>query len=132
MNYIKDKNFLDQLWYQKTQAQYVRIYLLDFNEHLKEAIEGKINTCNISIDGASRINRTCILNFSTQINSNLHKNWWGIDSKINIEVGICNIINPNYPEIIWLPLGMYIIDSFSLSENATSYNIALTCKDKMA
>ena len=35
--------------------------------------------------------------------------YWGLNTKFKLEVGLKNTIDPDYPEIIWFPQGVYII-----------------------
>jgi hypothetical protein len=46
-------------------------------------------------------------------------------------VGVKNKINSIYDDIIWFPMGVYVISSFSFSESLTSVNISISGKDKM-
>ena len=54
-----------------------------------------------------------------------------LNTKFKLEVGLKNTIDPDYPEIIWFPQGIYIITSFSSSLSANSYSISINGKDKM-
>jgi hypothetical protein len=110
----------------------MKIYLLNFDETPKEVIEGKTSTCNINLDGNSAIRRTCSIGITGVKDMEIHKTWWGINSKIKVEIGIINELDDTYPEVIWLPLGTYLIDSFSYSENITNVSINITGKDKIA
>jgi hypothetical protein len=56
---------------------------------------------------------------------------WGIKSKFKLEVGLKNNIDFNYPDIIWFPQGIYVINSFNTSHNTNSYSISINGKDKM-
>jgi hypothetical protein len=41
--------------------------------------------------------------------------YWGIKTKFNLSVGLKNLIDPTYPEVIWFPQGVYVITSFNSS-----------------
>jgi hypothetical protein len=56
---------------------------------------------------------------------------WSLNTKIKIEIGLENQIEPNYPEVIWFNMGYYILSSFSYNKTATNYTIQLQGKDKM-
>ena len=110
-----DKDFLQKLYKRKNIKSYMKIYLLNFDETPKEVIEGKTSTCNINLDGNSAIRRTCSIGITGVKDMEIHKTWWGINSKIKVEIGIINELDDTYPEVIWLPLGTYLIDNFSSS-----------------
>jgi hypothetical protein len=106
-NPLYDKDFLKSLDKNKNKELYSRIILLTFEETPIEYIEGKITGGSVNIDGASRLRRTCSLQMvSTNLNINIFA--LGLERKFKLEIGLSNNINPNYPEIIWFDLGMYI------------------------
>ena len=45
--------------------------------------------------------------------------------------GIENDIDDRYPDIIWLKQGVFVIIQPTITHNASSVNISLSCKDKM-
>lgn len=59
-------------------------------------------------------------------------NLLSMNKKVQVEVGIKNITD-QYEEydIIWFPLGTYVIINPSISKSVTGVNISLTLKDKM-
>ena len=57
--------------------------------------------------------------------------YWCYDNKFKLEIGIRNLVDNNYPDIIWFNMGIYIITSFSKSTNTNNLTIALSGKDKM-
>jgi hypothetical protein len=132
MNYLNDKHFLKNLQEQKNIKTRIKIYLLNFDESIKETIEGKTNQCNINLDGNSIIRRTCSLSLSGNKDLGFHSKWWTINNKIRVEIGIVNEIDSTYPPIIWMPLGVYLIDSFTYHENLQNITINITGKDKGA
>ena len=130
MNPLLDKEFLKQLDDFNNREIYARITALDINEYPLELIEGKITGGNINIDGASALRRTCSVSMVAE-DVKLNDFYWGLNTKFKLEVGLKNTIDPDYPEIIWFPQGVYIITSFSSSLSANSYSISINGKDKM-
>ena len=131
MNPLLDKEFLKQLDDFNNREIYARITALDINEYPLELIEGKITGGNINIDGASALRRTCSVSMVAE-DVKLNDFYWGLNTKFKLEVGLKNTIDPDYPEIIWFPQGIYIITSFSSSLSANSYSISINGKDKMS
>lgn len=129
-NPLKDVEFLTELDKQKSRETYARITALTWDENPIEYIEGKITGGSINLDGTSAIRRTCSLNL-VAYDINLDNFYYGLNSKINIEIGIKNIINTDYPDIIWFPQGIYVLTSFNSSVSLNAYNISLSAKDKM-
>lgn len=126
-----DKQFLQQLCQQKYQTKYARITALDLNEVPLEIISGKITGGSINIDGTSIVRRTCQLNMIAENRAKLTNAYWTFKERFNLEVGLKNLINSNYPEIIWFPMGVYVLTSFSAQENTNSLSISLSGSDKM-
>ena len=62
---------------------------------------------------------------------NINSFYWGIKNKFKLEIGLKNEINPNYPNIIWFPQGIYVITSFNTSQTTNNYSISISGKDKM-
>ena len=54
-----------------------------------------------------------------------------MESKFKLEVGLRNYINPKYPDIIWFPMGTYILTSFGQTINSQGFTISIQGKDKM-
>ena len=130
MNPMLDKDFLKKLDNFNIREIYARATALDINEYPLELIEGKITGGSINIDGASALRRTCSVSMVAE-DVKLNDFYWGLNTKFKLEVGLKNTIDPDYPEIIWFPQGVYIITSFSSSLNANSYSISINGKDKM-
>ena len=94
------KQFLVDLDNQINKEIYARVTALTFDELPTERIEGRITGGSISIDGTSAIRRSCSLTIAAQDFIYNHY-YWGINSKIKIEIGVKNTINTLMPEIIW-------------------------------
>jgi hypothetical protein len=62
---------------------------------------------------------------------NINNFYWGIKQKFQLEIGLKNYINPNYPDIIWFNQGIYVITSFNTALANNNYSISISGKDKM-
>ena len=113
-----------------TKNTYARITALNWNEEPLDRIEGRITAGTINIDGSSAVRRTCSLTMITS-NVNINDYLWGLQSKFKLEVGLENYINSNYPEIIWFPQGIYVLNTFNTSLTVNNCTINLSGKDKM-
>lgn len=125
-----DKDFLLELDKYKNKIIYARITALKFNESPVETIEGRVTQGSINLDGASAVRRSCSLTLVAQ-NFDYNNYVWGMNTKFRLEIGVNNDIDPTYPEIIWFNQGIYLITSFSVARNTTSFNITIQGKDKM-
>lgn len=130
--YMYDKDFLKELDYHQEKETYVRIIALDNNEYPREQIEGRATGGSVNVDGASVVRRSCSLSM-VAINNDIIVTdaYWCYDNKFKLELGIRNLINDNYPDIIWFNMGIYIITNFSKSINTNNLTISLSGKDKM-
>lgn len=155
--FLKDKLFLHELDNLHLKNQYVKITVLSWNEDPIQEIQGRITSGGtISINGNSSLRRTCNLsiyaeekeNDLTQIDT-----LFSINRKVKLELGVKNTV-PNltydttdektkiishhivnyverYGEIVWFPLGIFVIFDPNLSHSTTGVSISLSLKDKM-
>lgn len=131
-NYMLDAGFLKQLDYHRDKQTYVRITSLSNDEYPREEIIGRVTGGSVNIDGASAVRRSCSLSMlALDTDSIITDSYWCYNNKFKLEIGVKNLINPNYPDIIWFPMGVYIITSFSKSKNTNNISISLSGKDKM-
>ena len=128
--FIHDIPFLRALDNDHNKIIYAKIIALTKDEQPIEAIEGVVQSGSINIDGKSAVRRSCNLTVTTK---KLHINevYWGFTTKIKIEIGLQNNINPQYDKIIWFKQGIYILTEFKTSQQVNNYTISLTGKDKM-
>ena len=129
-NTLYDKDFLLKLDKNRNKTIYARITALQFNESPIEYIEGRVTQGSINIDGASAVRRTCSLSIICQ-DFDYNDYYWGMNTKFKLEVGVENTIDPDYPDIVWFPQGIYLITNFSTSHSPTGLNINISGKDKM-
>ena len=119
------------------QSHWVKIEILDSEENFIEEIQGRVATgSNISIDGSSSVRRSTNFTFylTEEDNPNLSDigNLLSLNKKVRILEGIENDgILLNYPSIIWIPLGIFVLGQPSISSSSSGVNISLNCKDKM-
>ena len=130
-NPLLDKNFLIELDHYHEKEVWAKIIALDINENSVEEITGRITSGgSINVDGTSAVRRSCSLSMVAK-DVNINDFYWGLHSKFKLLIGLTNKINPEYPDIIWFPQGVYLITSFSTSQSTNSYNISIQGKDKM-
>lgn len=127
---LYDKEFLLQLDKSKNKTIYARITALKFNESPIEYIEGRVTGGSINIDGASAVRRSCSLTLVAQ-DFNYNDYYWGLNTKFKLEIGLQNLIDPTYPDIIWFNQGIYLITSFNTSRSVSNFTISINGKDKM-
>lgn len=150
--YLQDKEFLRKLDLERLKEQITRITILDFKtERPLVNIEGKATGGSISLNGASNMRRTASCSVAVDpygikpIGQTDFVNYYNItdinniismNKKVRIEIGIYNnLANFGYYqdyEIIWFPLGTYVIKAGNASKNSSGINISLTLNDKCA
>ena len=127
---IYDTDFLHKLDEQVNKVVYARITSLDFNELPQDTLEGRITSGSINLDGSSAVRRTCQLSLVSQ-ELNIINYYWGLKTKIKVEIGVENQFDNTQPDIIWFDQGIYLITSFNTSYSINSYTINISGKDKM-
>lgn len=128
-NYELDDIFLKSLFLQRRRETYVRVTALSIDEIPKQSLEGVVTQGSVSVQGESSLRRTCSLSFVTK--GEILDYYWSLTSKFKLEIGLKNEIDFNYPEIIYFPLGVYIITDFSYNIGVNQINISIQGKDKM-
>lgn len=133
--YLTDTSFLLDIDLERLKDQYVKIIVLNFDEKPIREIQGRVLSGNINIDGNSAVRRTCNLSMVALENENDLTNidkTISINKKISVEIGFKNTTNKYKDfDIIWYPLGIFVIISPSITHNLVDVNISLTLKDKM-
>ena len=128
--YLSDNEFLLTLQKQKLRETYARITALNKDEYPIEQIQGKVTSGSVNVDGASAIRRTCSLSVSLET-MEITDYVWTLKTKFFLEIGLKNEIEEKYPEIIWIPQGIFVISTFSSSLGLKNLNINISGKDKM-
>ena len=134
-NYLSDADFLKELSKIPVKTYFVRITILNWDEQPITAIEGRVISANFNIDGQSSVRRTANLSIAldqgmTQIMD--AENVLSINKKINVQIGYYN--NTQYYQeydILWFPLGTYIVMSCATSESDSGLVASLQLQDKM-
>lgn len=136
-NFQYDKEFLYHLDKLNLKNFYVKIVLLTWDEKPIKEIQGKAISGSINVNGAAPLRRTLNVSLVADKQSfNLENinNLISINKKFNIYVGYENLsVNyiEKYGNIVWFPLGLFLISTANSSYSTSGINISLTAKDKM-
>lgn len=153
--FLNDKHFLDQLTDLRLKDLYVRLTILSWSEEPIKEIQGKVTSSgSLSLDGTSSLRRTGSLTmFADEKNNNLEgiDNDISINKKVKIELGLLNKVpteiiqiatagnleirsidyKEKYGDVIWFPLGVYVLFDPSLTHSESGVEISISFKDKM-
>lgn len=134
ISYLKNSSFLDALTKEKLKTVYAKVVVLNKEELPIAQVEGKVSGGSISVQGNSAVRRTGSMSMvlSEKENNLLNiDNLISINKKIKIFIGIENDINVNYDNIIWFPLGVFVITQPNISHATNGTTVSLNFKDKM-
>ena len=115
-----------------------KLFVLDYDYTVLDEISGKTESVSLSVNAESDIRRTANINIalkddSRQINSNAF--YWQVgnpywfDKYIQIYVAIQDV---NTQEYIWVNEGIYMVNSPSISYDATTNNLSFEAVDLMS
>lgn len=130
LNPLIDVDFLKRLDTEKEREVFAKVIALDWDENPMEEITGRVTSGSVNIDGSSAVRRTCSVALVAE-ELNIHDYYWGMNTKFKLSVGLKNHIEPKYDDIIWFPMGTYVIASFNTSQSTNNYNVNIQGKDKM-
>ena len=130
-NPMLDETFLKALDLSHLKEVYVRIVSLSLNNEPITEISGSVVSGSINVDGKSSVRRTCNLQLVTRKAYSQTDVDWALHTRCAIYIGLRNMINPEYDDVIWFKMGIYILTSYSVSSNSEGYSISLQGKDKM-
>ena len=130
-NSLLDKDFLKALDKENQREIFVKIASLTFDENPIEFITGRATGGSINIDGNSSVRRTCSITLVAK-ELNIHDFYWGLNTKIQLFIGLQNRINPEYDNVIWFNQGIFLITDFSTNQTTSNYTISISGRDKMA
>lgn len=134
-SYLYDSNFLKQVDLQKNKEQLAKITVLDWAENPIQDITGIVTGGNLNIDGSSAVRRTCNLNIyikDTENNITNINHFLSLNKKVKVEIGFKNTTKKYLDyEIIWFPIGTYVIITPSISHSTSGTSVSLQLKDKM-
>lgn len=134
--------YIDSLQF---RTQYIKIIILDNNDSPLRAIEGRATAGSININNASAVRRTGSLTLVTEYKKHtkhpfdiMHevtniKTLISMNKRVQVQIGIENNGN-QFPdeEIFWIPMGVLLIQSASVTYNNQGITIQLKLVDKMA
>ena len=155
-DFLQDRKFLKDLDNLKIKEQYIKMIVLNWKEEPIQEVQGRVISGNINLDGTSSMRRTASLSIVAIEQKNDLTNiddLFAINKKCKIELGIVNTI-PNYTlhiedektkkitfqeinykekygQIVWFPLGLYIMFNPSISHGTDGITISMQLKDKM-
>jgi hypothetical protein len=109
---------------------------MNFQEEPLRQIQGIATQGSITVNGAAAVRRTINLTIVAPENENDLSNIDNIISankKVKVEVGIRNPLSTYayYGDILWFPMGVYLITEATSSTTASSATISIKGKDKM-
>lgn len=128
---LYSEKFLKRLSeHQNNHELYIKIISLSFKDETpREELEGICTGGSLTVDGTSTIRRTCSLQM---ISDNIFsQEYWCFKNKFKLMIGVRNLVDSNYPDIIWFPQGIYVITDFSSNISTTGTTISISGKDKM-
>ena len=130
----KDASFLKQLDLEPIRYGYVKVLILDNDEHPIRSIESRVAGGNISINGNSAVRRAGSLTFVAEESENDLTdidNLLSINRKIQIFIGLKNTVDTIHDDIIWFNQGIYVITNPNLNHSTSGVQVSLQLKDKM-
>lgn len=115
-----------------------KLFVLDYDYTILDEISGKTESVSLSVNAESDIRRTANINIvlkddSRQTNSNIF--YWQVgnpywfDKYIQIYVAIQDI---NTQEYVWVNEGIYMVNSPTISYDATTNNLSFEAVDLMS
>lgn len=136
--YLKDTKFLSMLDEMRIKKHYARLTVLTFiDEKPIREIQGIATAGSCTVNGQAALRRTISLTVSNIENENditNVENLISLNKKVRVEIGLENPFQEYkcYGDIIWFPLGLYVITQATTSTTASSSNISISGKDKMS
>lgn len=136
-DYLNDIEFLQELDKQHLKTTYAKIVLLSFKDETSYGeIQGRITSGSISVNGSSAVRRTINLSMlADKRNATIEniENEISLKKKVSVFVGVDNPIKAytKYSEIIWFPMGMFILTSANIQRSTSGWSISIGGKDKM-
>ena len=136
--YLKDTKFLSMLDEMRIKKHYARLTILTFiDEKPIREIQGIATAGSCTVNGQAALRRTISLTVSNIEDENditNVENLISLNKKVRVEIGLENPFEEyaHYGNIIWFPLGLYVITQATTSTTASSSNISISGKDKMS
>lgn len=125
-----------QILSQRNKTIFTKIDLLNWSEEKIGEIGGLVSSGSVSIQNNSSTRRTCSLSFEVVDDSfdiNSVDNNISINKKISIKIGVSNSVKEleKFGEIVWFPLGIFVLTSASISRDSNGIKVSLSASDKM-
>ena len=154
-SFLQDRRFLQQIDSLRIKEQFVKITVLNWNEEPLQQIQGIAISGSVNLDGSSSMRRTATLSlFAEEKKNNLANvdHLFSVNKKCILELGIVNNVSEYvyterdeygtvnhitinyqqiYGDIIWFPLGVYVMFNPSISHSMQGVTISMQLKDKM-
>ena len=130
-NPLLDSDFLKELVEQRERTVYARIEMLNMQEEPEEEVFGRVTQGTITIDGNSSVRRSFSLTMIPEKEQYYNNYELGLNRKIRLYIGLKNLVNKNYDDVIWFKQGTFLLSTFNVSQSVNSYSIAVQGKDKM-
>lgn len=127
-----DKEFLKALDHMHLREVYVKIISLTMSEEPVAEITGSVTSGSVNIDGKSSVRRTCNISLTTNKKYSQSDVDWALRTKFQLYIGLKNMINDDYDDIIYFKMGIFLLTSYSVTLNEQGYSISLQGKDKMS
>lgn len=155
-DFLQDKQFLDKLDHLNLKEKYVRLTVLAWNEQPIVEIQGKAMSGSVSLNGNSSLRRTASFSmFAEEKENDLSRidQTLSINRKAKLQVGILNTVpsytysfidsnkkphqytvdyKQRYGDIVWFPLGIFVLFDPDLSHSNDGVTININLKDKMS
>ena len=129
-NPLLDDEFLKELYRHREKEVFAKIIALTLQNDPIEEIQGQVTGGSVSLDGSSNVRRSCTLSLVAK-DLNINQYYWGLKNRFKLYIGLTNTVGYGYEDIIWFPMGTYVISAFTTSQAVGSYTINITGKDKM-
>lgn len=161
-NPLLNKQLLNELDKNNQREIYAKIISLTSDELPVEEITGTVTQGTLSIDGSSRVRRTCSLSLVAN-RLNINEYYWSFATKFKLLIGLKltkdmrekysayadisidpttgqilinsepALVYKDYPDVIWFKQGIFLITSFKYIINTNGTdNIYISGKDKMS
>lgn len=134
--YLRNKDFLKKLDAHKNKTQYIKITLLDFEENVIKEIHGTVVSGSVQLNTGQEYRRNAEITLVTDefdYKSGERDSVFSIDKKANIEIGVKNVFQQyNEYDILWFPMGTFLIESASSTRGVSGLTVSLTLVDKMS
>lgn len=128
---LLDKDFLKALDLYNLREVSIKIISLTQGEEPVAEITGSVLSGNVKVDGKSSVRRTCSLQLTTNKSYSISDVDWALRTKFSLYIGLKNFINQEYDDIIYFPMGIFVLTAYSFTFNDKGFSITLSGKDKM-